>query len=315
MTVTHYDIIGDIHGRALKLIDLLKKLGYRKINGVYQQQGHQAIFVGDFIDRGTEEKPVLDIVRSMMAHGHARAVMGNHEFNAICYHTGNGHGGFLRSHNHDHNEQHRAFLNEYPLDAPETAEIISWFKSLPLFLELDGFRVIHACWDERLIAQIKSLLDENGCLKPQHYLQASEKGTFFYQAIETLLKGPELTLPEQGCLTDKDGTARRKVRIKWWQSNLSTYKQAAVVSSVQNRDKLPDLPIPDCENLLCYPDTAPPVFFGHYWFSGKPQIISHNAVCLDYSAARAGQLVAYRFCPAQSRSLSNADFFASDENL
>jgi hypothetical protein len=314
MTITHYDIIGDIHGRAIKLIDLLKKLGYQKINGVYQQAGHQAIFVGDFIDRGTEEKPVLDIIRNMMAHGHAQAVMGNHEFNAICYHTDDGKGGYLRSHNHDHNEQHRAFLNEYPFGASETEEILNWFKTLPLFLEIAGFRVIHACWDEKLIAQIKPLLNENNGLKPEHYQQASEKGTFFYDAIETLLKGPELTLPNQSLLTDKDGTPRRKIRIKWWEKNLRTYKQAAVVS-VQGREKLPDLPIPASENLVHYPETSAPVFFGHYWFTGQPQVISGNAACLDYSAARAGQLVAYRFTPSQSHTLSNKNFFASDENL
>lgn len=314
MTITHYDIIGDIHGRAEKLINLLGKLGYQKINGIYQQPGHQAIFVGDFIDRGAEEKTVLNIVRGMMDNGHALAVMGNHEFNAVCYHTPDGNGGYLRSHNHDHTQQHQAFLNEYPFAAPETEEMLAWFKTLPLFLEIDGFRVIHACWDEKTIAQIKPLLDENNCLKPEHYHEASEKHTFFYQAIETLLKGPELTLPDQSLFTDKDGTPRHKVRIKWWEKNLRTYKQAAVVSEA-GREKLPDLPISATEILVEYSDTAPPVFFGHYWFTGQPRIISANSVCLDYSAARAGQLVAYRFSPSQSQTLSNENFFASDAHL
>ena len=314
MPFTHYDIIGDIHGRAVKLINLLEKLGYRTLDGIYQKAGHQAIFVGDFIDRGIEEKWVLDIVRSMMAGGHALAVMGNHEFNAVCYHTPDGKGGFLRSHNHDHTQQHQAFLTEYPFNAPETQEILGWFKSLPLFLEIDGFRVIHACWDEKTIAQVRPLLDKNNCLKPEHYHHASEKGSFFYQAIETLLKGPELTLPDQNLFTDKDGTPRRKVRIKWWEKNLKTYKQAAVVS-VQGREKLPEVKIPATEDLIEYSDDAPPVFFGHYWFTGRPQVVSANTVCLDYSAARAGQLVAYRFNPAQSRVLSDENFVASDVNL
>lgn len=314
MSITHYDIIGDIHGRATKLINLLEKLGYQKINDIYQQPGHQVIFVGDFIDRGAEEKTVLEIVRSMMDNGHALAVMGNHEFNAVCYHTPDGNGSYLRSHNHDHTQQHQAFLNEYPFDVTETQEMLAWFKSLPLFLEINGFRVIHACWDEKTIAEIKPLLDENNCLKPEHYHEASQKGTFFYQAIETLLKGPELTLPDQHLFTDKDGTPRRKVRIKWWEKNLRTYKQAAVVSE-QGRERLPDFPIPETETLIEYPDTEPAVFFGHYWFTGQPRVISSNTVCLDYSAARAGQLVAYRFTPSQSHILSNDNFFASDAHL
>jgi hypothetical protein len=313
MTTTHYDIIGDIHGRAAKLISLLEKLGYQPINGIYQQTGHQVVFVGDFIDRGAEEKTVLNIVRGMMENGHALAVMGNHEFNAVCYHSSDGKGGYLRSHNHEHTQQHQAFLNEYPVASPENLATIAWFKTLPLFLEIAGFRVIHACWDEKTIAQIKPLLDENQCLKPEHYQQACEKGTFFYQAIETLLKGPELTLPNQSSLTDKDGTPRHKVRIKWWEHNLRTYKQAAVVSA-QGKEKLPDSPISATETLVSYPDNAPPVFFGHYWFTGQPRMIASNIVCLDYSAARAGQLVAYRFAVA-SGVLSNDNFFASAAHL
>jgi len=68
------------------------------------------------------------------------------------------------------------------------------------------------------------------------------------------------------------------------------------------------------EPLICYPNDAPVIFFGHYWFTGTPQLISQNAVCLDYSAARTGQLVAYRFAVG-AQGLSNANFFASDKNL
>jgi hypothetical protein len=37
------------------------------------------------------------------------------------------------------------------------------------------------------------------------------------------------------------------------------------------------------------------VLFGHYWFSGPPQVISPQFACLDYSVAKGGPLVAYRF--------------------
>ena len=47
-----YDIIGDIHGHANKLAGLLDKLGYIH-DGISHiaPHGHQAIFIGDFIDR------------------------------------------------------------------------------------------------------------------------------------------------------------------------------------------------------------------------------------------------------------------------
>ena len=80
----NYDIIGDIHGHASTLIQLLKDLGYEKDEaGVFSHKERKVIFLGDFIDRGKEESLVINIVRPMLDNGHALAVMGNHEFNAI----------------------------------------------------------------------------------------------------------------------------------------------------------------------------------------------------------------------------------------
>ena len=38
-----------------------------------------------------------------------------------------------------------------------------------------------------------------------------------------------------------------------------------------------------------------PVFFGQYWLSGEPRVECSVAVCLDYSIAKDGALVAYRW--------------------
>ena len=82
-----YDIIGDIHGHATKLEELLENLGYDAADGVYRHPTRTVIFVGDFIDRGPEQREVLQIVRSMCDAGSAQAVMGNHEFNALGFGT------------------------------------------------------------------------------------------------------------------------------------------------------------------------------------------------------------------------------------
>jgi len=45
-----YDIIGDIHGHAAELKQLLGKLGNENKNGCYRHpEGRQVIFLGDFI--------------------------------------------------------------------------------------------------------------------------------------------------------------------------------------------------------------------------------------------------------------------------
>jgi hypothetical protein len=44
---------------------------------------------------------------------------------------------------------------------------------------------------------------------------------------------------------------------------------------------------------MVYPETAKPVFFGHYWLTGLPVLQASNALCLDYSAGRDGPLMSY----------------------
>jgi Calcineurin-like phosphoesterase len=98
MTVQGYDLVGDIHGHADALHRLLRVLDYAEIEGVFRHPERKMIFVGDFIDRGPEQLEVLRIARAMCEAGVARAVMGNHEFNAIGWAAQNGGGEFLRSH-------------------------------------------------------------------------------------------------------------------------------------------------------------------------------------------------------------------------
>ena len=66
-----YDLIGDIHGHADALEQLLLKLGYQQVNGIYRHPERQVIFLGDFIDRGPKIREVLSIVRPMVEAGHA----------------------------------------------------------------------------------------------------------------------------------------------------------------------------------------------------------------------------------------------------
>ena len=80
------DFIGDIHGHADELKALLKKLGYTLKNGAYKHPERKVLFIGDYIDRGPKIKETLQIVRAMVENDNAIALMGNHEYNAICFH-------------------------------------------------------------------------------------------------------------------------------------------------------------------------------------------------------------------------------------
>jgi len=72
-----YDLIGDIHCHADALERLLRQLGYSRQKGVYRHPERQAIFLGDFIDRGPQIRETLEIVRPMVDSGAALSVMGN----------------------------------------------------------------------------------------------------------------------------------------------------------------------------------------------------------------------------------------------
>jgi hypothetical protein len=73
MSGQHYDIIGDVHGHADALRRLLLKLGYAESQEVFRHETRKAIFVGDFVDRGPNQKGVLRIARNICDAGTARA--------------------------------------------------------------------------------------------------------------------------------------------------------------------------------------------------------------------------------------------------
>jgi hypothetical protein len=61
------------------------------------------------------------------------------------------------------------------------------------------------------------------------------------------------------------------------------------------KTNIPDDPI-GVEHLITYDRDEPPVFVGHYWLEGTPELLAPNVACLDYSVAMPnGQLVAYRW--------------------
>lgn len=81
-----FDIIGDIHGCYDELTNLLDKLGYAKVDGVYAHpEGRRVAFLGDFCDRGPKNADVLRLVINMVKSGNAIAVPGNHDVKLLKY--------------------------------------------------------------------------------------------------------------------------------------------------------------------------------------------------------------------------------------
>jgi len=305
-----YDIIGDIHGHSQSLLALLERLGYQNDGGIHRHPSRSAVFLGDFIDRGAFQRATLGIVRPMIESGAALAVMGNHEFNAIAYFTPDGvTGGYLRPHSEKNANQHEAFLKAFEGDQSGYEEVIDWFKTLPLWLDLGEMRVTHACWDSRAIACIRDYQHGSAYLGEDLLFAASRKGTPQHKAIETLLKGKEISLPPERSFVDKDGTIRHQIRVRWWDQGAQNYKQA-FLGPESARTHIPDDGI-SSDHLVEYSHEAPPVFLGHYWMEGIPAPLAPNIACLDYSVAKPdGKLVAYRWDGEQV--LNQAKFVSVD---
>ena len=286
-----YDLIGDIHGHCATLIKLLIKLGYSQTEGVWQHTERKIIFVGDYVDRGPQIRETLQLVKQMTDAGHAIALIGNHEYNAVAYATPDGRGDFFRRHNSTHTQQHSATLSQFEAYPEEWATYLQWFRTLPLFLDLGNLRAVHACWDDAHIAWLKS--HDYYTLTDELLLSAQKRGSKAHEVIEEILKGKELMIPQEYVWHDKDGHARTANRIKWWvDKGEATYGDLLFNCPPAMADKK----LPADLSVNVYPGEAPPVFIGHYWLNEPAPILqSSNVICLDYSVAKDGYLVAYRW--------------------
>lgn len=289
--MTGYDIIGDIHGHAEPLERLLAEMGYRERAGAYRHPSRQVVFVGDLVDRGPAQPRVVEIARSMVEAGSAQIVMGNHEFNAIAWATwDDARGDWCRPHSDKNLDQHGAFLDQVGEDSSLHRELIDWFRTIPMWLDLDGVRVVHACWDP---ASMEVLGGPE--LSPEAVSAA--KGSDLYDAIEVVLKGPEIDLGGR-CYRDKGEHPRHRARFRWWDPGATTLASGAEIPEDSEAcdggafGDLPHTPLP--ADLPVLTDGAP-VLYGHYWRKGQPVVDGPRSACLDWSIAMGGRLAAYRW--------------------
>ncbi len=90
-----FDIIGDVHGCADELEELLLRLGFEATASVpcgkssrsgpvyVHPQGRKAVFLGDLVDRGPRILDSVCLVRNMVLRGSALCVPGNHDMKLL----------------------------------------------------------------------------------------------------------------------------------------------------------------------------------------------------------------------------------------
>ena len=288
----HWDIIGDIHGEFDALRLLLETLGYREEGErIAHPEGRKLIFVGDLIDRGPESRNVLRLVRRLADSGQALVVMGNHEYNFVAYHSRDDEGRRLRADTPGNRHQIAATMQSFEGHEDELPDWIEWMKSLPFFLDLGDFRVVHASWVAGDIAYLadKSLLDRG------FLIESARRGSTAWEAINRVLKGPEIEMPDGIRLADSNGISRKAMRVRWWGEFAGLgWKEIAFPLVAELPEGAADLRGLDA--LLAYGPEEPPVFFGHYKLRHHPVgPQAANVATLDYGLGHGGPATAYRW--------------------
>ncbi len=148
-TVNHLNIpenkiylIGDTHGLKDEFIQFAtNKLGFKFDNNTFSHpQGYKMLFLGDFIDRGTQSLEMLQLVKKCVDEGHY-AIIGNHEQKLINFYN-------------EYKATDKLSLKGKAItqtaaqllrcSTQEQEELIDFLKKLPHFLLKDNFAFTHA---------------------------------------------------------------------------------------------------------------------------------------------------------------------------
>lgn len=288
-----YDIIGDVHGGMEPLRKLFQKLGYqRRPGGWYPPPGHQAVFLGDLVDRGRDVRATVRFVRRMVDAGVAQTIVGNHEWLLARYMTRNTQGKPRLEHRPMVYNVLENTFRDYVAASGQLMDDLAWLRRQPLYLDLPGFRVAHACWHQPDIERLKRCCPEN-CLSDQLLETLDRWAPELYDALERLLVGPKWPLPEGWAQPHRHHFRPQFLRYRWWLDPATTPLNQLDTMHLN----LPHVILPASQRPTDYryPPDEKPLFIGHYCLTGKPQRLQPNLAGVDYCVVRCGRQTAYRF--------------------
>lgn len=234
--MTHrLDVIGDVHGEWAALQAVGRKLGYEVEDCSWSHpDGRIPVFLGDLVDRGADSLKVAELVMRLVESRRAFCIMGNHEYNLVAWYSG-----WMGP-----KESNKATTREVERSPKAWENVLDFFRSLPLAVELPDLRIMHACWHRRCFARVEP------CLRPllrsrapaanafewleQHVVLASPfttrnplKETRLRRGLqrktgrmnfdpphEVLMKGYEVRAEEP--FQDMDGKTHEQIRAMWW---------------------------------------------------------------------------------------------------
>ena len=137
--MTEYFAIGDVHGKASMLDELLQHWDGRS----------QLVFLGDLIDRGEDSRAVLERVKDLVDQKGAICLSGNHEYMFLTWLDNP-----EKSYDHYRRNGGATTINSLlgrPLNAPvdgvadaervktEAADLVDFIRQMPFLLETERY--------------------------------------------------------------------------------------------------------------------------------------------------------------------------------
>jgi hypothetical protein len=134
-------ICGDIHGQLSKLLRLLRENGLVRANLSWNGADARIWFMGDFVDRGPDGIPVVDLVMRLQREaeesgGGIGALMGNHELLFLAAHRFGKRGGFRQAWVRNGGEEEDM--------ARANVHHVAWMQSLPAMARISDKLLMHA---------------------------------------------------------------------------------------------------------------------------------------------------------------------------
>ena len=262
------DVVGDIHGHYQELLKLLEKLGYSKKGHIFKQSDNRKLgFVGDFINRGPDSVKVLSLLKSLHQDGLAVMVLGNHEFRLI---------------------QDSVSGKKVPTDYEP---FLPWLRTLPLFLELEKIRIVHAVWHFSSIEILKKTMVSDDTFIEETMKEKSPYG----DAVKRIISGIKIKVPSDLKSVDRFGIHRSSGRLKWWMDLRGKSFAESFLSPMKPEVHERGPNAEQVEMLEPYGKLEKPVFFGHYCLPPNVPKVSGQTVCLDGCVTFDRTLWAYRY--------------------
>lgn len=213
------DIIGDVHGEIGPLESLLHHLGYDSAGS--HPHGRRLVFVGDLTDRGPDSPAVVDLVQRLTDSGRAQCILGNHDLNILLGHRKYDNRWFYGEEFYE-SEQ---IVPQVLADEAIRLRVLDFFGRLPVALECDDLRVVHACWDDGMIQLARHTDNVVALYREYRELIANSFSGRDLGEIDQALahqngnpvkmvtSGPEARLKEP---VWSSGKWRHEHRVSWW---------------------------------------------------------------------------------------------------